>query len=272
MYGQLRGMTPMERLIEIMRRLRDPQRGCPWDLQQNFRSIAPYTVEEAYEVADAIEHGDPMQLKNELGDLLFQVVFHAQMAREAGAFDFDAVAEAIVDKLVRRHPHVFGEADIASAEAQTRSWEAIKAEERRRKAGAGPVSALDGVGLGMPGLTRAIKLQKRAARVGFDWGDTGPVFDKLDEEIRELRHEVEQAAGHDRMEDELGDLLFVAANLARHLRIDPEAALRRTNAKFERRFRYIERALAAQGRALDDATLDEMDALWDAAKREERGG
>lgn len=262
--------TPIETLLGIMRRLRDPDRGCPWDVQQNFRTIAPYTIEEAYEVADAIEHGDLGQLKDELGDLLFQVVFHAQMASEEGAFDFDGVAEAIADKLIRRHPHVFGDADIGSSEAQTANWEAIKAEERRQKAGGGPVSALDGIGVGMPGLTRAVKLQKRAARVGFDWGDIGPVFDKLDEEIGELRHEVEQRAGHDRLEDELGDLLFVVANLARHLKVDPEAALRRTNAKFERRFRYIEQALTGQGRTPEDANLEEMDALWDAAKREER--
>lgn len=262
-------MTPITRLLEIMRRLRDPEHGCPWDVQQDFRSIAPYTIEEAYEVAEAIEQEDLAQLKDELGDLLFQVVFHAQMAQEAGAFDFDAVAEAIAEKLVRRHPHVFGVADIRDADAQTQSWEAIKAEERRQKAGGGPVSALDGVGVGLPGLTRAVKLQKRAARVGFDWAEIGPVFDKLDEEIRELRHELEQGGAPDRLEDELGDLLFVAANLARHLKVDPEAALRRTNAKFERRFRYIERALAEQGRTPDDASLEEMDALWEAAKREE---
>lgn len=254
-----------------MQRLRDPERGCPWDVKQDFRSIAPYTIEEAYEVAEAIEQNDLAQLKDELGDLLFQVVFHAQMAREQDAFDFDAVAAAVSEKLIRRHPHVFGDADIGDAEAQTRNWEAIKAEERQQKAG-GPVSALDGVALGMPGLLRAVKLQKRAARVGFDWGEIGPVFDKLDEEIAELRHEVATAAAHERLEDELGDLLFVVANLARHLKVDPEAALRRTNAKFERRFRFIERALAEQGRSPDDASLDEMDALWNAAKAEERGG
>lgn len=262
-------MISIGRLREIMRQLRDPERGCPWDLQQNFRTIAPYTIEEAYEVAEAIEQDDLVQLKDELGDLLFQVVFHAQMAEELGAFDLDAVAEAVVEKLVRRHPHVFGDAEISDADTQTRSWEAIKAEERQQKAGAEPVSALAGVGIGLPGLTRAVKLQRRAARVGFDWGEVGPVFDKLDEEIRELRHELEEGADPERIEGELGDLLFVVANLARHLKIDPEAALRRTNAKFERRFRYIEAELAKQNRLPSEATLAEMDALWEAAKREE---
>jgi MazG family protein len=262
-------MTSIQRLREIMRQLRDPEHGCPWDLQQNFRTIAPYTIEEAYEVAEAIEQNDLVQLKDELGDLLFQVVFHAQMAEELGAFDLDAVAEAVVEKLVRRHPHVFGDAEISDADTQTRSWEAIKAEERQQKAGAGPVSALAGVGIGLPGLTRAVKLQRRAARVGFDWDEVGPVFDKLDEEIRELREELEEGADHERNEGELGDLLFVVANLARHLKIDPEAALRRTNAKFERRFRYIEAELAKQDRLPSEATLAEMDALWEAAKRDE---
>ena len=262
-------MTSIQRLREIMRQLRHPEHGCPWDLQQNFQTIAPYTIEEAYEVAEAIEQNDLAQLKDELGDLLFQVVFHAQMAAELGVFDFDAVAEAVAEKLVRRHPHVFGDTAIDDADAQTRSWEAIKAEERRQKAGAGPVSALAGVGVGLPGLTRAVKLQKRAARVGFDWDEVGPIFDKLDEEIQELRDELEQGADQQRMEGELGDLLFVVANLARHLKIDPETALRRTNAKFERRFRYIEAALAKQNRLPEEATLAEMDALWEEAKRDE---
>lgn len=260
---------PVTRLREIMRQLRDPQQGCPWDLQQDFRSIAPYTIEEAYEVAEAIEQNDLPQLKDELGDLLFQVVFHAQMAQEQGAFDFDDVAATVAEKLERRHPHVFGDAAIDDAEAQTQSWEAIKAQERQRQAGEKPVSALDGVGLALPGLTRAVKLQRRAARVGFDWADVAPVFDKLDEEIQELRDELEQGADQERMEAELGDLLFVVANLARHLKVDPEAALRQTNAKFERRFRYIEQALMAKGRSAEEASLEEMDALWEAAKQDE---
>lgn len=261
--------SPVTRLRDIMRQLRDPEQGCPWDRQQTFRSIAPYTIEEAYEVAEAIEHNDLPQLQDELGDLLFQVVFHAQMAQEQGAFDFDDVATAIAEKLERRHPHVFGNAAIDDAEAQNQSWEAIKAQERQQQAGDQPISALDGVGLAMPGLNRAVKLQRRAARVGFDWGDVEPIFDKLNEETQELRAEIEQGADQDRMEDELGDLLFVVANLARHLKIDPEAALRRSNAKFERRFRYIEQELTAQGRRPEEASLAEMDALWEAAKRGE---
>lgn len=261
--------NPVTRLRDIMRQLRDPEQGCPWDKQQTFRSIAPYTIEEAYEVAEAIEHNDLPQLQDELGDLLFQVVFHAQMAQEQGAFDFDDVATAIAEKLERRHPHVFGNAAIEDAEAQNQSWEAIKAQERQQQAGERPISALDGVGLAMPGLNRAVKLQRRAARVGFDWGDVEPIFDKLSEETQELRAEIEQGADQDRMEDELGDLLFVVANLARHLKIDPEAALRRSNAKFERRFRYIEQELTAQGRRPEETNLAEMDALWEAAKRGE---
>jgi MazG family protein len=253
-----------------MQQLRDPERGCPWDREQSFQTIAPYTIEEAYEVVEAIEQGDLAQLRDELGDLLFQVVFYTQMAEEIGAFDFDEVTTAVADKMIRRHPHVFGSDDVADAEAQSRSWEEIKAGERQQSAGKEALSALDGVGVGLPGLTRAVKLQRRAARVGFDWGSIDPVFDKLDEEIGELRHEVRQGEDADRMEEELGDLLFVAANLARHLRIDPETALRGANAKFERRFRYIEQALAAQGRTPEDALLEEMDALWNAAKAAER--
>lgn len=263
-------MTPILRLRRIMQQLRDPEHGCPWDREQSFQTIAPYTIEEAYEVVEAIEQGDLAQLRDELGDLLFQVVFYTQMAEEIGAFDFDEVTTAVADKMIRRHPHVFGSDDVADAEAQSRSWEEIKAGERQQGAGKEALSALDGVGVGLPGLTRAVKLQRRAARVGFDWGSIDPVFDKLDEEIGELRHEVRQGEDADRMEEELGDLLFVAANLARHLRIDPETALRGANAKFERRFRYIEQALAAQGRTPEDALLEEMDALWNAAKAAER--
>ncbi len=260
---------PLRRLLAIMRRLRDPEMGCPWDIAQDFATIAPYTIEEAYEVADAIEQGDMAALKGELGDLLLQVVFHAQMADEAGLFDFDAVAAAIADKMVARHPHVFGaDSRDKSALQQTHDWERIKAAER---AAAGDTGVLDGVARGLPALLRAVKLQKRAARVGFDWPETGQVVAKIAEEAGELA--AASAAGdRDAVEDELGDLLFALVNLARHLGLDPEAALRRTNAKFERRFRAIEAALAAQGKRPEQVGLDEMDALWTQAKQAERGG
>ena len=254
----------MPRLLEIMRRLRDPETGCPWDIEQDFASIAPYTIEEAYEVADAIERQAWDELKGELGDLLFQSVFHAQMASEAGLFTFDEVADTMSDKMVARHPHVFGDQNRdKSAEQQTRDWETIKAAERAAKAETG---VLDGVALGLPALLRAVKLQKRAARVGFDWPSTDFVLDKLIEEAGELRH----AAKPEEKADEFGDMLFVMANLARHMGIDPEAALRGTNAKFTRRFQAIEAALAEQGKRPEDSTLDEMDALWDAAKAQEK--
>ncbi|MDD9744184.1 MULTISPECIES: nucleoside triphosphate pyrophosphohydrolase [Marinovum] len=257
----------MPRLLKIMRRLRDPETGCPWDIEQDFSTIAPYTIEEAYEVADAIERQDWGELKGELGDLLFQSVFHAQMAQEAGLFDFDDVANTMSDKMVARHPHVFGaESRDKSPEQQTRDWEAIKAAERAEKAQKG---ALDGVAVGLPALLRAFKLQKRAARVGFDWPETEQVLDKIAEEARELV-EARESLPQDKVEEEMGDLLFVMANLARHLAVDPEAALRRANAKFTRRFKSIEAALAAQGRSTADSDLDEMDALWDAAKAAER--
>lgn len=259
----------LPRLLEIMRRLRAPD-GCPWDREQDFGSIAPYTIEEAYEVAEAIAQGDMAALRDELGDLLLQVVYHAQMAEEAGVFDFDAVARGSADKMLRRHPHVFGGmGGVASATDQVANWEAIKAAERAAK-GAVRASALDGVAAGLPGLTRAVKLQARAARVGFDWPGPEAVLEKVAEEAGEL---VEAAAGGDRdaVEEEFGDLLFVLANLARHLQIDPEAAMRRVNAKFERRFRAVEAGLAAAGRAPGEADLAEMDALWEAAKRAERG-
>jgi len=260
---------PMARLLAVMAWLRDRQHGCPWDVDQTFRTIAPYTIEEAYEVADAIERDDLPALKEELGDLLLQVVYHAQMAREAGAFSFADVAAAVADKMVDRHPHVFGDARIATAEAQTASWEARKAAERAaRKDGAvEPAGALDGVARALPALLRAEKIQKRAARVGFDWKQTGPVIDKIEEELGELRAEL--AAGtvdQARLADELGDVLFAVANLARHCKVDPEAALRATNDKFERRFRYIERRLAEAGRKPVDASLEEMEALWQEAK------
>jgi MazG family protein len=262
----------MARLLAIMARLRDPAGGCPWDLEQTFATIAPYTLEEAYEVADAIARGDLADLREELGDLLLQVVFHARMAEEAGAFDFADVAASICAKMVARHPHVFGDVDIKTADAQTAAWEEMKARERAAKTGGEErASTLDGVPLALPALMRAIKLQNRAARVGFDWPSTNEVIDKIVEEARELAEA--RAAGDvdpDRLEDEMGDLLFVAANLARHFKVDPEAALRRANAKFERRFRYIERGLANAGRKLGEASLAEMDALWDEAKRLER--
>jgi nucleoside triphosphate diphosphatase len=259
---------PMARLLAVMAWLRDRQHGCPWDVEQTFRTIAPYTIEEAYEVADAIDRDDLGALKEELGDLLLQVVYHAQMAHESGAFGFADVASAIADKMVDRHPHVFGDARVATAEAQTVSWEARKAMERAAKrAGAEPAGALDGVARALPALLRAEKIQKRAARVGFDWKQTGPVIDKIEEELGELRAELEAGdVDQARLTDELGDVLFAVANLARHCKIDPEAALRATNDKFERRFRHIERRLAEAGRKPADATLEEMEALWQEAK------
>ncbi len=253
------------RLREIMRRLRDPESGCPWDITQDFASIAPYTIEEAYEVADAIARSDMRDLEGELGDLLLQVVYHGQMGAEGGHFDFDSIVERIADKMVARHPHVFGGEDRdKSAEEQMRDWERLKAAERVGK-GAGGV--LDDVALALPALTRALKLQKRAARVGFDWDDPAAVTDKIREEIDELA-----AAGTDmaKREEEFGDLLFALVNLARHLDIDPEEALRRANDKFTRRFRHVEAALAATGRRPEEATLAEMEALWQATKESER--
>src|SRR5947207_9230777 len=263
-------MRPLDRLLEIMVRLRDPERGCPWDREQNFSMIAPYTIEEAYEVADAIARDDMAALKDELGDLLFQVVFHARMAEEQGFFGFEDVAAAIADKMERRHPHVFGDVQINSAAAQDRAWEEHKAAERRDRAqanGAGE-SVLDGVALALPALLRADKIQKRAARIGFDWPDARPVFDKLKEEIAELETELQQPAERRALEDEMGDILFAAANLARKLDIDPEAALRRATAKFERRFRRVE-SLAAERAVGTD--LDALEALWQQVKREEHG-
>ncbi|MDM7256123.1 MAG: nucleoside triphosphate pyrophosphohydrolase [Paracoccus sp. (in: a-proteobacteria)] len=257
------------RLLNIMAALRDPETGCPWDIEQDFASIAPYTIEEAHEVADAIDRQAWGELPGELGDLLLQVVFHAQMADEAVMFDFTAVTRAISDKLVDRHPHVFGdESRDKSAEQQVKDWEAIKAAERAGRAEKG---VLDGVALGLPALTRAVKLQNRAARVGFDWPQTEQVLDKLREECAELV-EARDHKSEAELTEEMGDLLFVMANLARHLKIDPEQALRGANTKFTRRFAAIEAALAAQDRRPEDSTLAEMDALWDAAKAAERAG
>jgi len=257
-------------LLDIMARLRDPQSGCPWDRAQDFSTIAPYTIEEAYEVADAIQHGQMDELKDELGDLLFQVVFHARMAQEIDAFSFDDVVGAICDKMVRRHPHVFGRnghetEELADAAAQTEAWELAKAKEREAR---GAQSLLDGVPRGMAELQRAVKLQKRAARVGFDWGSPQPVMEKFTEEALEML-EAMQSGSFEEMEDELGDLLFVVTNLARQLKIDPARALRRANAKFELRFRAVEEAAGSHA-ALERMELDEMEALWQEVKRRHR--
>lgn len=262
---------PLQRLLAVMAWLRDRQHGCPWDIDQTFRTIAPYTIEEAYEVADAIERDDMPALKEELGDLLLQVVYHSQIASEAKAFGFDDVAAAIADKMVDRHPHVFGDLDIKTADAQTVSWEARKAAERAAKAtqdeAALPAGALDGVARALPALMRAEKIQKRAARVGFDWATIGPVIDKIEEELGELRAELEAGEVEQaKVADELGDVLFAVANLARHCKVDPEVALRATNDKFEKRFRYIERRLAEGDRKLAEASLEEMETLWQEAK------
>lgn len=265
------------RLLTIMARLRDPQGGCPWDLQQTFATIAPYTVEEAYEVADAIDRGDLDDLKDELGDLLFQVVFHARMAEEQGAFDFRDVVAAISDKMERRHPHVFAGMSIADSDALNAMWDAEKKKERLAKHGdAADASALAGVARGLPEWQRAVKLQKKAAIVGFDWPGPAPVIVKLKEELEEVRVEFDALAAapgdaevRDRLEDELGDLLFVAANLARHAKVDPGAALRRANHKFERRFRAMETMAAADGVQLSDLPLDAQDAYWNRVKAAE---
>ena len=262
------------RLIEIMAALRTPGTGCAWDLEQSFETIAPYTIEEAYEVADAIARGDLEGLREELGDLLLQVAFHARMAEEQGAFDFGGVIEAINAKLLRRHPHVFGDAKGLSADAVKELWERIKTEEKAAKAASGrsmaePAGALAGVPLALPALTRALKLQVKAGRVGFDWNDPLAVLAKIREEADEIESAI-KAGGRQEAVAEIGDLLFAVVNLARHLAGDPEAALRATNAKFERRFAAIEQALAKAGKRPQDATLLEMDALWDAAKAEER--
>jgi MazG family protein len=259
----------MDALLTLMARLRDPVGGCPWDLEQTWSTIAPYTVEEAYEVADAIERDHPDDIRDELGDLLFQVVFQAQIASEAGAFTFDDVARAITDKMIRRHPHVFGDAEQRTSAAQTVAWEHQKAAERAAK-GQDRTRLLDDIPPGLPAMTRAVKLTRRAARVGFDWSRISDVTDKLREELAELEVEIE-ADDRAKAEDELGDLLFVCANLARKLDIDPEHALRGANAKFTRRFQHIEDRLTAAGTPLEDAGLEAMEVLWDEAKRIERG-
>ncbi|MBL0319510.1 MAG: nucleoside triphosphate pyrophosphohydrolase [Alphaproteobacteria bacterium] len=264
----------MQRLLDIMAKLRNPQGGCPWDLEQNFASIVPHTIEEAYEVADAIEREDMTGLKEELGDLLLQVVFHSQMANEQNLFDFEQVAETICQKLIHRHPHVFADADIKNAAQQEDSWERLKQKEKEDKRLAQsdkqsqPASILDDVTVGLPALMRAIKLQKKAAKVGFDWPTLKPVFDKVHEELDELYAELDKREhNHDRLEDELGDVLFAVCNIARHLKLDPETALRRTNRKFIHRFNYIEQAIAVKGKSLQNSTLEEMDQLWEEAKK-----
>jgi MazG family protein len=262
-------VSELEQLLELMARLRDPEQGCPWDRQQTYATLVPHTIEEAYEVADAIAREDWTELRSELGDVLFQVVFYAQIAREEGRFDFADVAGSIVEKMIRRHPHVFGDEHYTDAAAQTAAWEQIKSAEKAETSQA-PAGVLDGIPLALPALTRAVKLQKKAARVGFDWGAVEPVLAKIQEEIGEIRHEMVNHAPPERLADELGDVLFAVANLARHLKLDPEAALRGTNAKFERRFRRIEHWLAEEDRAPTDSTLAEMDVLWDRAKWEEK--
>ncbi|MEN8175679.1 MAG: nucleoside triphosphate pyrophosphohydrolase [Pseudomonadota bacterium] len=254
-------MTSIDELITIMARLRDPETGCPWDLEQSFSTIAPYTLEEAYEVADAIERGDMGELKGELGDLLFQVVFHARMAEESAQFDFGEVVQGICDKMVRRHPHVFGESTVGSAEEQTRAWEAHKARERSHHNG-----ALDGVARALPALVRAEKLQRRAARVGFDWPDISGPLDKCHEELDEITLALAEGSDEDRRH-ELGDLLFACVNLARHAGVDAEQALRSANDRFARRFRHMESAAEAAGESLADLGLEELDTFWEAAKQ-----
>ncbi len=256
------------RLLEIMAALRTPGSGCPWDLKQNFATIAPYTIEEAYEVADAVARGNFDDLREELGDLLLQVVFHARMAEEQERFDFGGVVEAITEKLIRRHPHVFGGGSGLSPQDVESLWQRIKAEEKAARPDRGK-GALAGIAAGFPALMRALTLQQKASEVGFDWNDPRAVLDKIREESEEIRAAVARGS-RDEMEDEIGDLLFAVVNLARHLAIDPESALRRTNAKFERRFARIEHRLAARGKAPQDATLEEMDALWNEAKTDER--
>lgn len=260
-------MENISRLLQIMSRLRDPVHGCPWDRQQTFASIVPHTIEEAYEVADAIQREHFTELRDELGDLLFQVVFHAQMAAEAGRYDFDDIAGAIADKLTRRHPHVFGDDCVADAQAQSAAWERHKRAERRQRDGNAGV--LDGVARALPALVRAQKLQQRAAEVGFDWPSIEPVWGKIDEELAELRAEMKAGARVERRRAELGDLLFACVNLARHMGVDPEQALREANGRFESRFRHVEGRIRATGRDPGDATLDEMDRYWDEAKRAE---
>jgi ATP diphosphatase len=265
--GETYSMAPIDRLLEIMKALRHPERGCPWDREQDFQSIAPYTVEEAYEVADAIARGDLEDLRDELGDLLFQVVFHAHMGSEEGAFDFDQVATAICDKLERRHPHVFADEEPGTAEEMSRAWEAHKMAERTARGRGEASSALDSVHAGRPPLQRAVELQRAAAALGFDWRDPAAVLPKLREELGELEASLSITDGREQVVEELGDLLFTCVNLSRHLGLDADTVLMRANAKFEKRFRRLEQDAAQQGKTLADLTLMEMDALWESGKR-----
>ncbi len=263
-------MSQIEPLLEIMEKLRDPETGCPWDIRQTYKTIVPHTLEEVYEVVDAIENGGIADLREELGDLLFQVVFYAQIGKERNEFDFTDVVSGISEKLTRRHPHVFDGQSMDESELSA-SWEQFKREERQKKnqSEGQDESLMDNIPLVLPALTRAAKIQNRAAKVGFDWQTIEPVWEKLQEEMNEIHEAINDNMGLDKIEDELGDLLCVCVNLARHLKVDPEKALRRSNTKFERRFRYIESRLARAGKTPEEASLDEMDALWDEAKKEE---
>ena len=258
--------TSIDRLRYILKSLRTRKTGCPWDLKQNFKSIAAYTIEEAYEVVDAIERDDMDDLKDELGDLLLQVVFHAQMAEEAGLFNFDDIAHAVSDKMQRRHPHVFADETVKSEENNENSWEIIKDKEKEAKLGAMAQSLLDDIPITLPGMTRSVKLQKRAARVGFDWPEISMVFDKIYEELNELREEIEQNGSPERLLDEMGDVMFVIANLARQLKIDPEQASRAGNRKFTNRFTEMEKQADSKGKDMGSLTLDELETMWQSAK------
>lgn len=266
--------TEIARLLAIMEKLRDPETGCPWDVEQTFATIAPHTIEEAYEVADAIEHEDWPHLKEELGDLLLQVVFHSQMAQDEKLFDFNEVASSIAQKMLDRHPHVFGDETIATADAQTIAWEKQKENERKAKAaqkGEEAPSALDGVSPGLPALTRSLKLQNRAVRVGFDWPDVNGVLDKVREELAEVEEEVREVnISQERVKDEIGDLLFTVVNLARWAKVDPDSALRSCNVKFERRFKAMEKGVLASGKEMPEASLEEMERHWQVAKENEK--
>ncbi|MCG7584877.1 nucleoside triphosphate pyrophosphohydrolase [Photobacterium sp. OFAV2-7] len=260
--------TPIEQLVEIMATLRDPNKGCPWDLKQNFASIVPHTIEEAYEVADAIEQQDWNDVREELGDLLFQVIFYSQLGKEQGLFDFDEVVTGINDKLIRRHPHVFGETEFADDEAINANWEAEKAKERAAKGE--DASILANIPKALPALTRADKIQKRCAKHGFDWNTVGPVVEKVKEEIDEVMEEVIQVSpDQDKIEEEVGDLLFAVVNLSRHLKVKPESALQRANKKFERRFREVEKSVLEQGKQFEDCSLEVLDSEWDKVKQRE---
>jgi len=261
-------LSNIEKLIGVMAQLRDPKQGCPWDLEQSFETIVPHTLEEAYEVAETIENGDISELCDELGDLLFQVVFYARLAEEKGLFGFTQIVDGIVDKLVRRHPHVFGDETIKDAEAQTRAWESHKARERADKSG--DVGTLAGIANALPALTRAVKLQKRAAQVGFDWPTITPVFDKILEEIDEVKQEIDIENNKQRIEEEIGDLLFACTNLARHAHVNPESALRRSNRKFENRFSQMEAIAAENALVIDHLKIDQWEQLWNQVKIEEK--